>query len=68
MKAPQSTPKGMASHTPAGPIQPPSAVAIMAPSVTVHGMDRSMWPSRITIMAPDAMMPRKAPTWSCCRR
>src|SRR5690606_14733504 len=45
-----------------------AAEAIIAPSVTVQGTDRSIWPSRITSIIPVAMTPRTAPTLSCCSR
>ena len=43
-------------------------VDIMPPIVTTHGIERSIWPRRITSMRPEAMIPRKEATWSCCRR
>ena len=47
---------------------PPAAVASMALAAMVHGTDRSMWPSRITIIMPAATVPRNAAILSCCRR
>ena len=46
----------------------PTVVAIIAAAVSVQGTERSIWPSRITIIMPAATTPRKAPVWSCCRR
>ena len=65
---PQRTPKGSAIAAPVSPHQPDAPVAIMPPTVTTQGIDRSMWPSRMTSMTPDAMMPRNDATWSCCSR
>ena len=48
--------------------QPVAAVAIMPPTATTHGTDRSIWPSRMTIIMPVAMTPRKDATLSCCSR
>ena len=62
---PTATPTAM----PAGIARsPPTVVAIIAAAVSVQGTERSIWPSRITIIMPAATMPRKAPVWSCCRR
>ena len=59
---------GIAMTTPASPHQPAAAVAIMPPTVTIQGIDRSIWPSRITSIAPLAMMPRNDAVCSCCSR
>ena len=64
---PQPTPTGIASASPSGP-QPVAAVAIIPPTATTHGTDRSIWPSRMTIIIPVAMTPRKDATLSCCSR
>jgi hypothetical protein len=64
---PQVTPTGIAIATPAGP-QPVAAVAIIPPTATTHGTERSIWPSRITIIIPVAMTPRNDATLSCCSR
>ena len=40
---------------------PATAVAIIAPAVSVHGTDRSIWEMRMTIIIPAATMPRKDP-------
>ena len=48
--------------------QPAAAVDIMPPMVTTQGIERSMWPSRMTSIRPEAMMPRNEATWSCCSR
>jgi hypothetical protein len=50
---------------PVSPHHPAAAVDIMPPSVTTHGIDRSILPSRIMIIEPVAMMPRKEATRSC---
>ena len=47
---------------------PPTAVAIIALAASVHGTDRSICPSRITIIIPAATMPRNAAILSCCNR
>ena len=60
-------PNGIASAVPIGP-QPVAAVAIMPPTATTHGTDRSIWPSRITIIIPVAMTPRNDATFSCCSK
>ena len=65
--APQRMPKGIA-HGPQAAPQPAEAVAITPPTVTSQGTDRSIAPSRITSIAPVAMMPRKAAIWSCSSR
>ena len=57
----------MASATPTGP-QPVAAVAIIPPTATTQGTDRSIWPSRITIIIPVAMTPRNDATFNCCSR
>ncbi len=44
---------------------PPMAAASMAEAAIVHGTDRSIWPSRTTIIMPAATMPRKEATLSC---
>ena len=64
---PQATPTGIASVSPSAP-QPVAAVAIIPPTATTHGTERSIWPSRITIIAPVAITPRKDATLSCCSR
>ncbi len=64
---PQATPTGMAMASPSGP-QPVAAVAIMPPTATTHGTERSIWPSSITIIMPVAMTPRNDATLSCCSR
>ena len=45
-----------------------AAVAIIPPTATTHGTDRSIWPRRITIIIPVAMTPRNDATLSCCSR
>ncbi len=50
------------------PSIPPMAEATMALVVSVQGTERSMWPRRMTIIIPAAVIPRKAPKWSCCIR
>ena len=45
-----------------------AAQAIMPPTVTTHGTDRSIWPSRMTSIMPVAMTPRNEATLSCCSR
>ena len=47
---------------------PASVVAVIAVTVIVQGIDRSMWPSRITTICPAATMPRKAAIRSCSTR
>src|SRR5258706_5678977 len=64
---PHRMPKGMASASPAGP-QPVAAVDIMPPTATTQGTDKSIWPSRMTIIIPVAITPRKDATFSCCSR
>ena len=64
---PQPMPTGIASASPSGP-QPVAAVAIIPPTATTHGTDRSIWPSRMTIIMPVAMTPRNDATFSCCSR
>src|SRR5215831_9902283 len=66
-RMPQPTPTGIAMASPSGP-QPVAAVAIMPPTATTHGTDRSICPRRITIIAPVEMTPRKEATFSCCNR
>ena len=64
---PQTMPKGMARAVPT----PPWAVAaqaIIPPTATTQGTDRSIWPSRITTIMPVAMTPRNEATFSCCSR
>ncbi len=46
------------------PSGPPQAVASIAEAAMVHGTDRSIWPSRTTIIMPAATMPRKDATLS----
>src|SRR5215470_15402386 len=58
---------GIAMISPTGP-QPVAAVAIMPPTATTHGTDKSICPSRITIIAPVEMTPRNDATLSCCSR
>ena len=53
--------------SPAGP-QPVAAVDIMPPTATAHGMERSICPIRMTIIAPVAITPRKEATFNCWRR
>ena len=57
----------MASASPAVP-QPVAADAIMPPTATTQGTERSIWPSRMTIIMPVAMTPRNEATFSCCSR
>ena len=57
----------MASALLVGP-QPPAATDIIPPMVITQGTDRSMWPRRMTIMAPVATTPRNDATWSCWTR
>ena len=57
----------MASTTPAGP-NAAAADAIIAPVATVHGTERSIWPSRMTSIMPVAMTPRNEATFNCCSR
>src|SRR5688572_25707284 len=64
---PHRMPTGMANAAPHGP-QPAAAVDIMPPTVMIHGTERSIWPSRITIIMPVETSARKEPTWSCCSR
>ncbi len=64
---PQAMPNGIASISPSGP-QPVAAVAIMPPTATTQGTERSIWPSRMTIIVPVAMTPRNDATFSCCSR
>ena len=66
-REPQPTPTGIAIASPSGP-QPVAAVAIMPPTATTQGTDRSICPSRITIIAPVAITPRNDATLSCCNR
>src|SRR5215472_4044465 len=40
----------------------------MPPTATTHGTDRSICPSRITIIAPVEMTPRNDATLSCCSK
>ena len=40
----------------------------MPPTATTQGTERSIWPSRMTIIMPVAMTPRKEATLSCCSR
>ena len=60
-------PNGIASVSPTGP-QPVAAVAIIPPTATTHGTDRSICPSRITIIVPVAITPRNDATFNCCSR
>src|ERR1044072_8319652 len=64
---PQRMPIGMAKAAPSGP-QPAPAVDIMPPTVMIQGTERSIWPSRITIIMPVETSARKEPTCSCCSR
>ena len=48
--------------------QPVAAVDIMPPTATTQGTERSIWPSRMTIIMPVAMTPRNEATFSCCSR
>jgi hypothetical protein len=57
-------PTGIARISPTGP-HPVAAVAIIPPTATTHGTDRSICPSRMTIIAPVAMTPRNDATFSC---
>ncbi len=59
--------EGMASASPSGP-QPAAAVDIMPPTVTTHGTERSICPSRTTSIMPVAIRPRKDATCNCCSR
>ena len=65
LKRPTSEADGEAAGS---PTVPPTVVAIIAAAVRVQGTERSMWPSRITIIIPAATRPRKAPIWSCWSR
>ena len=58
---------GTASTTPSGP-KLAAAQAIIAPAVTTHGTERSIWPSRITIIVPVAITPRNEATFNCCSK
>ena len=40
----------------------------MPPIAIAHGAERSIWPSRMTIIMPVAMIPRNEATFSCCSR
>ena len=42
--------------------------AIMPPTATTQGTERSIWPSRMTSIMPVAMTPRNEATFSCCSR
>jgi len=64
---PQPMPTGIASDSPSGP-HAVAAVAIIPPTATTQGTDRSIWPSRITIIVPVAMTPRNDATFNCCNR
>ena len=44
---------------------PVAAVDIMPPTATTQGTDRSIWPSRMTIIVPVAMTPRNEATFNC---
>jgi hypothetical protein len=57
----------MASASPTGP-HPVAAVDIMPPTATTQGMERSICPSRMTIIVPVAMTPRNEATFNCCKR
>ena len=43
-------------------------MAIMPPTATTQGTERSIWPSRMTSIMPVAMTPRNEATLSCCSR
>ena len=60
-------PNGIATIMPPVPYAA-AADDIMPPTATTHGTDRSIWPSRITIIMPVAMTPRNEATLSCCSR
>ena len=64
---PQKMPNGMAMTSPDGP-KAAAADAIMPPTATDQGTDRSICPSRMTIIMPVAMTPRNDATLSCCSR
>ena len=64
---PHRMPTGMAKVAPHGP-HPAAAVDIIPPTVMIHGTERSICPSRITIIMPVETSARKEPTWSCCSR
>ncbi len=57
----------MAIASPIGP-HPVAAVDIMPPTATTHGTERSIWPSRMTIIVPVAITPRNEATFNCCNR
>ena len=66
---PLKSPMARPTARPVGIAQwPPTVVAIIAAAVRVQGTERSIWPSRITIIMPAATMPRKAPICSCWSR
>src|SRR5688500_18239411 len=65
--SPHRMPTGMAKVAPHGP-HPAAAVDIIPPTVMIHGTERSICPSRITIIMPVETRARKEPTWSCCSR
>ena len=64
---PQSMPKGMARIMPVSPWAA-AAHAIIPPTATTQGTERSIWPSRMTTIMPVAMTPRNEATFSCCSR
>jgi hypothetical protein len=47
---------------------PVAPVAIIPPMAMVHGIDKSIWPSRMTSIIPVAITPRKEAVRSCCSR
>ena len=57
----------MAIASPTGP-HPVAAVDIMPPTATTQGTERSIWPSRMTIIVPVAITPRNEATFNCCSR
>ena len=58
----------MASAASASLLAPASEVARMAVLVIVNGTERSIWPSRITSIAPVARRPTIEAIWSCWSR
>ena len=65
IRAPRSSAAGIASTRRVASSAPESAVARIAAPARVHGIDRSICPSRMTIMAPVARTPRKLAICSC---
>ena len=51
-----------------GPPRPTKVVATIAAAVITQGIDKSMWPSRITTIAPAATTPRNEAMRNCRMR